>query len=214
MKDPFFEISELQKTKLLKLLETHIYNFNKNENVLQIVNNRNFIGIILEGYAKIININYMGEENLSQELFVNSVFGTNISEIDNTESQVIVIDEPTKVLIIDYDKITNMENTNHVYFNRFLLNIFDIINSRFKESNDRLYILTKKTIRDKLLAFFENEYRKDRNPNLYLPYTLKDLSDYLSVNRSAMFRELKSLKEENFIKIKGNRITLLYRPSL
>ncbi len=214
MKDPFFEISELQKTKLLKLLATHIYNFNKNENIIQVLNNTNFIGIILEGYAKIININYMGEENLSQELFPNSVFGTNISGIDNTECQIVVVDEPTKVLIIDYDKIINMENTNHVYFNRFLLNIFDIINSRFKESNDRLYILTKKTIRDRLLAFFETEYRKDRNLNLYLPYTLKDLSDYLSVNRSAMFRELRSLKDENFIKIKGNHITLLYRPSI
>jgi len=214
MKDPFFEISELQKTKLLKLLATHIYNFNKNENIIQVLNNTNFIGIILEGYAKIININYMGEENLSQELFPNSVFGTNISGIDNTECQIVVVDEPTKVLIIDYDKIINMENTNHVYFNRFLLNIFDIINSKFKETNDRLYILTKKTIRDRLLAFFETEYRKDRNLNLYLPYTLKDLSDYLSVNRSAMFRELRSLKDENFIKIKGNHITLLYRPSL
>ena len=214
MKDPFFEISELQKTKLLKLLATHIYNFNKNENIIQVLNNTNFIGIILEGYAKIININYMGEENLSQELFPNSVFGTNISGIDNTECQIVVVDEPTKVLIIDYDKIINMENTNHVYFNRFLLNIFDIINSRFKESNDRLYILTKKTIRDRLLAFFETEYRKDRNLNLYLPYTLKDLSDYLSVNRSAMFRELRSLKDGNFIKIKGNHITLLYRPSI
>jgi len=214
MKDPFFEISELQKTKLLKLLATHIYNFNKNENIIQVLNNTNFIGIILEGYAKIININYMGEENLSQELFPNSVFGTNISGIDNTECQIVVVDEPTKVLIIDYDKIINMENTNHVYFNRFLLNIFDIINSKFKETNDRLYILTKKTIRDRLLAFFETEYRKDRNLNLYLPYTLKDLSDYLSVNRSAMFRELRSLKDENFIKIKGNHITLLYRPSI
>jgi CRP-like cAMP-binding protein len=214
MKDPFIEISELQKTKLLKLLATHIYNFNKNENIIQVLNNTNFIGIILEGYAKIININYMGEENLSQELFPNSVFGTNISGIDNTECQIVVVDEPTKVLIIDYDKIINMENTNHVYFNRFLLNIFDIINSKFKETNDRLYILTKKTIRDRLLAFFETEYRKDRNLNLYLPYTLKDLSDYLSVNRSAMFRELRSLKDENFIKIKGNHITLLYRPSI
>ena len=30
MKAPFSNISELQKTKLFKLLRTHIYNFNKN----------------------------------------------------------------------------------------------------------------------------------------------------------------------------------------
>ena len=148
-----------------------------------------------------------------QELFPNTLFGTNMSGIDNNECQIIV-EEPSKVLAISYETILREENINHAYFNKFLLNIFEIVNSNYKNTNDRIYILTKKTIRDKLLAFFENEYRKNRSQTIYLPYTLKDLSDYISVNRSAMFRELKSLKEERFIKIDGNRITLLYRPSI
>ena len=41
--------------------------------------------------------------------------------------------------------------------------------------------------------------------------TLKDLADYMAVNRSAMFRELKNLKEEKFVAVKGKRITLLYK---
>lgn len=213
MKDPFQGISELQKTKILRLLRTHTYTFNKNEDILEVINNSNVYGILLEGYAKIININYSGEEILIQELFPNTLFGTNMSGIDNNECQIIV-EEPSKVLAISYETILREENINHAYFNKFLLNIFEIVNSNYKNTNDRIYILTKKTIRDKLLAFFENEYRKNRSQTIYLPYTLKDLSDYISVNRSAMFRELKSLKEERFIKIDGNRITLLYRPSI
>jgi len=213
MKDPFQGISELQKTKILKLLRTHTYTFNKNEDILEVINNSNVYGILLEGYAKIININYAGEEVLIQELFPNTLFGTNMSGIDNNECQ-IVVEEPSKVLAINYDTILREENINHVYFNKFLLNIFEIVNTNYKNTNDRIYILTKKTIRDKLLAFFENEFRKNRSQMIYLPYTLKDLSDYISVNRSAMFRELKSLKEERFIKIDGNKITLLYRPNI
>ncbi len=49
---------------------------------------------------------------------------------------------------------------------------------------------------NKLLAFFENEYKKSRSKYIYVPTNLKDLADYLSINRSAMFRELKYLKEE------------------
>ena len=42
-------------------------------------------------------------------------------------------------------------------------------------------------------------------------FSLKDLADYMGVNRSAMFRELKRLKEDHLIEVKGKRITLLYK---
>lgn len=211
MNNPFNDISELQKNKLFKLLETHIYNFNKNEEILSTSKSENIICILLEGYAQIVNISYNGEENLIEELTENSVFGTNISNISDNEYQIRAIKQ-SKILVIDYNKLINKKYINHSYYNIFITNLFDIVNSKCKENNNRIRILTKKTIRDKLLAFFENEYKKSRSKYIYVPTNLKDLADYLSINRSAMFRELKYLKEEKFIKIDGKRITLLYTP--
>ena len=45
----------------------------------------------------------------------------------------------------------------------------------------------------------------------YLPFTFRDLADYLAVNRSAMFRELKHMKDEKFIEVNDRKITLLYK---
>ena len=53
--------------------------------------------------------------------------------------------------------------------------------------------------------------RKSGSKYIYLPYNFSDLANYLSIDRSAMSRELGYLKEEGFISIKGKRITLLYR---
>ena len=100
---------------------------------------------------------------------------------------------------------------NHVYFNIFFRNLFYIINNKYKKSNERIRVLEKKQIREKLLEYFEIEYKKSYQKNIYLPLTLKELADYISVNRSAMFRELKTLKEEKIIQVKGNKITLLYK---
>ena len=213
MINPFDGLTSLQQAKLLKLLESHIYDFNEHEEILPKLKNTNIVCILIEGYAKIINTNYLGEETLIEELYENSVFGTNISNIDNVEYQIMAI-EPCKVLIIDYDKLINIKNLDFSYYNLFVFNLFKILNLKLKEINDRIQILTKKNIRDKLLAFFENEYRRSRSQNIYLPSNFKNLSDYLSINRSAMFRELKSLKDENFIKINGKRITLLYVPNI
>lgn len=213
MINPFEGISNLQKSKLLNKLESHIFKFNKNEEIIPTLKTKNIVCILLEGYAEIININYLGEEVLIEELYENSVFGTNISNIDGNECQIKALDNCV-VLIIDYNKLINDKNLKYSYYNTFIFNLLQIFSSKLREINDRVQILTKKSIRDKLLAFFENEYRKNRYHNIYLKSNFRDLADYLAVNRSAMFRELRNLKDENFIKVSGKRISLLYIPNI
>ena len=77
--------------------------------------------------------------------------------------------------------------------------------------NTRIELLTKRSIRDKLIGYFTLISSKNLNKSFTLPFSLTDLADYISVDRSAMMREMKSLKEEGFIEKNGNRITLLYK---
>ena len=48
------------------------------------------------------------------------------------------------------------------------------------------------------------------NKTITIPFSYTDLADYLSVDRSAMTRELSHLIEDGFIKKTGNKIMLLY----
>lgn len=210
MNNPFEDLTKSQITKLFDLLEVHIYKYSKGQEILPTIKNENIVGIIMEGSAQIINIEYNGNEIIIEDLIKHSVFGTRISST-NAENYEIIAKQDTEVLVIDYEKLINSKNLNHNYFNIFFRNLFDIISTRLKEKNERVRILEKKQIREKLLEYFEIEYKKNPLKNIYLPFTFRDLSDYLAVNRSAMFRELKHLKEEKFIEIKGKKITLLYK---
>ena len=208
MKGPFTDLSRLQRHKLFDLLGVHIYRFNKNDEVLPTIKNENIVGIVTEGCAQIFYMEYNGNELVLETLYENSVFGTSISGTNNDNIQ-IVAKEFTEIVVIDYNKLLNPSNLKHRYFNIFLTNLFDIINVKFKKTNERLRILEKKQIRDKLLDFFEGQYKKNHSKIIYLPYSLKDLADFLAVNRSAMFRELKRLKDDRVIDITDKRITLL-----
>lgn len=208
MKSPFANLSKVQIDKLYNLLGVHIYTFRKGEEVLPTIKNENIYAIILEGSAQIINSDYNGNEILMENLSKDSIFGSNISATNNDNVHIFA-KEYTKVLVIDYKELMNPENLKYKYFNEFFNNMFDIINSMYKETNERVKILEKKQIRDKLLEYFDIEYRKSRLNYFYLSFSFKELADYLAVNRSAMFRELKSLKDEHFIDVDGRRITLL-----
>ncbi len=211
MTAPFEGLTKSQINKLLDLLGVHVYKFNKNQEILPTIKNENIVGIILEGYAQILNIEYNGNEIVIDNLYKDSVFGTNIS-LTNSENYQIIAKQDTDVLVIDYDKLINPQNLNHNYFNIFFRNLFDIINIKMKEKNERIKVLEKKQIREKLLEYFEMEYKKGHlNNNIFLSFSFKDLADYLAINRSAMFRELKHLKEEKLIEVNNRKVTLLYK---
>ena len=210
MNSPFEDLTKFQKKKLFDLLEVHFYKFTKNQEILPTLKQENIIGIIMQGYAQIINIEYNGNEIIMEELTKNSIFGTNISLTNNDEHQILA-KEDTEVLVIDYNKIINPKNLRYSYFNIFFKNLFTIINNKFKETNERVKILEKKQIREKLLEYFEIQYKKNFSNSFSLPFTFRDLADYIAVNRSAMFRELKHLKDEKIIEIKNKKITLLYK---
>ena len=209
MRPPFEGLTKLQISKLLVLLGVHRYKYAKGEEIIPTIKNDNIIGIILDGFAQIMNIEYNGNEMVQENLGKHSVFGTTISAT-NSESCQIIAKEDTEVLIIDYAKLMRPENLTHNYFNIFLSNLFDIINTKFRETNERVKVLEKKQIHDKLLEFFEIEHKKTRSKNIYLNFAFKDLADYLAIDRSAMFRELKHLKDDKLIEIDGRKIKILY----
>ena len=104
MKKPFDNLTTAQINKLYTLLGVHIYNYNKNQEILPTIKSDNIIAIILEGSAQIKNIEFNGNEIILENLSKDDIFGTNISATD-TESYQIIANENTRVLVIDYDKL-------------------------------------------------------------------------------------------------------------
>lgn len=205
----FNQISENEKEKLLRLLETNILSFPKH--IIMLSNTKDkIIGIILKGRVQIIRTDYLGNRTIIEELEEGDIFGTILSSLDSDECEAITKEE-TQVLIIDYNSIIQCPYPHYKYFNQFIKNLLDITTSKIEEKNERIEILAKKTIRDKLLEYFDICAKKHGTRIIYLPFSYTTLADYIAVDRSAMSRELSYLKEEGFIETKGRKITLLYK---
>lgn len=205
----FNNIGQGNKVKLLKLLEANIFTYQENVYINNLVKDNNFIAIILSGDIDIIKINYDGQETIIDTLTKDEVFGNIITNI-NSENYEILTKSRTKLIIIDYDTIINYEETKYQYYNEFIKNLLLLYNEKIIANNERISILSEKTIRNRLLEYFRITSLKNNSKNIYVPSTYIKLADYLGVDRSAMARELKYLKEEGFIKIQNKKITLLY----
>ena len=205
----FKNIDSKNKYKLLHSFKADTHNFKENEDITQIVLERNIIGLIIKGSVNITRNNENGNDNLVGRIEENNIIGEIIYNI-NSEDYVIKTNEESEIITMNYNDLINYRGKNKFY-NMLIKNMFEIINLKSKEVNERIDILTRKGIRNKLLAYFEIMYKKNNSRNIYLPYTFTELADYIGVDRSAMTRELKSLKDEGFIMTTGKRITLLYK---
>ena len=206
MNNLFNNITNANKEKILKSLEGNTLHFKKNNTILSNIKQDNIIGIILEGYIQIVKTDYNGNRTIIEDLYDNDIFSSKMSNISNSEYSVTT-KEDTKLIIIYFNEILN-NDLQTSYYNQFLKNLLYIMSDKMTNINNRIEILSNKTIRNKLLAYFKLMSKKNNSRIIYLPYTFIDLADYLGVDRSAMSRELKNLIEEGLITITNKKIIL------
>ena len=74
--------------------------------------------------------------------------------------------------------------------------------------NDRIQILSKLTLRKKLVAFFTNASRKAGSRTFSVSMNRDDMADYVGTNRSALSRELAEMKREGILDYYRNSFQL------
>ncbi len=203
MNNLFENINNNDIEKLLKELEANTLTYKKDLTILSTVKNQNIIGFVVYGFIQIIKIDYNGNVTVVEDIKENSIFGSMFSNISNNEYQIITKEE-TKIIILDYDYI--ISKNNNLYYNIFIQNLLKITFNKISEKNDRIEILSQKTIRNKLLKYLEIQTKKTGSKSIY--YSSNNLASYIAVDRSAMWRELKNLEEDRIIEINNKVIKI------
>lgn len=206
MASVFENISTLEQKKLLKSLEATYRNYSKGDIIPTFINN-DILGIIISGYIEITKEDYKGNRTIVDELEENKIIGN--SFYINLNELTIRAKENTTILYIDYDRIINFTNIYNKTYTEFLKNLLLLTQRILTTRNEKIEILSKRSIRDKLLEYLHTMSKKYGSKIIYLPFSYTDLADYLSVDRSALSRELNNLKNEGFIETKGRKIILL-----
>lgn len=166
-----------------------------------------FLGIVDEGQIDILRTDSAGNSMLLFYGKENSVLGPYYTRGNRGEISIIA-KKKSKVTIVDYSLFSSVRKDDDLYalFNK---NLLDMIIRTDRSLNERTTVIMQKSIRTKLLEFFRQETRKTGTRSFNMPFTFTFLADWLSVDRSAMQRELKNLKDEGFVRIRGKTVTVL-----
>ena len=184
--------------------------FLKNEVITTYIQKRNQLCILLDGSADLVRYDLNGNRTIVEHFSKNALFGEVFYKITTNNELFVEAKSTCTVLFYIYDNIQNKCNRSCKFHNTLSEYLPELILNKITDLNTRIELLTQRTTRDKLLMYFSLISTRKLSKSFELPLSLTDLADYLNVDRSAMMRELKLLKEDKLVDKIGNRIILLY----
>lgn len=183
--------------------EDLIYDFSARER-------RDIVGIVERGKAAVIRIDEEGVATVLEELGTGGVFGKSLAFAASVEDSLeVVCRTACDVLFIDYSHIFKRCEKACTHHSILVQNMLRLVEEKAQALSQRVDVLSRRSIREKLLCYFRQLAEKEGGATFTLPFSLSTLADYIATDRSAMMRELKRLREEGIICSDGRRFTLI-----
>lgn len=204
------DISDLAQTIACNCVKVQKKSFSAGTVITTYMEKRKQICILLSGKAELIRYDYKGNKDIIERFNPNDIFGEVFHHVNTNNELFVLATKKCEVLLFLYDDIRVKCRQNCGFHTTLVSNLLELVLNNAILQNTRIEILSKRSIREKLLSYFNILSKKAYSKNIVLPFSLTNLADYLSVDRSAMMREIKNLIDEGFISKNKNKIKLLY----
>ena len=207
---PLFEgISPESRAAMKTCFDVREQRFRADEVIYDFAAHRDIIGILAEGSAVVERIDRQGGRTILEHLEAGGVFGEMLM-FENVagDSITVVAQRPCRVWFMAASQVTKRCENACAHHSRMVENMFHLVADKATALSERVEVLSRRSIRDKLLCYFSLLAARSGGSDFSLPFSLSALADYISADRSAMMRELKKMREEDLLSVHGRDVTL------
>lgn len=208
---PLFRgISDEQRREMRSCFGVVERSFRADDVIYDFADGRNMIGILQSGTAVVERIDEKGGRTILEHLGPGGVFGEMLM-FENVagDSIRVLCEKPGRVCFLRDDQLTRRCERACAHHSRLVENMFSLVAEKATGLSERVEVLSRRSIREKLLCYFSLQSARAGSREFTLPFSLSALADYISTDRSAMMRELKKLRTEGSLELSGRRVRLL-----
>lgn len=168
------------------------------------------IGIVVSGSVCISRTLVDGKRIVLENVVAPETFGTTyvFSGVKMNGAEISAIGESTVILLGTAHLINPCPRICDDHL-QYLKNLLAIICRRNYQLKQKLRIISKKTIREKLMAFLYVRSRRAQSMEFDIPYDRQALADFLCIDRSALSSEISKLREEGVLESRKNHFKIL-----
>lgn len=203
--DLFRGMSEEDIKHILSCLGSSKKTFRKNEYIFMEGETNPKVGIIISGNVQAIKETKAGGLILINQMKAGDIFGLSYvcAQTNYLPISIISIDK-SEVLFIDLNQLVQTCRNACQFHINMIKNALWILAQKNLFLDTKMFYLSHKTIRERLITFLEEEENKANSPEFIIDFNREQLADFLCVDRSSLSRELSHLKDEGILDYKKN----------
>ena len=207
---PLFQnITDDEQQRMLVCFGVREESYRSEELIYDFADRRNIVGLLISGSATVERVDIRGVRTILERLETGGVFGEMLM-FDNVagDSLTVVCEKSCRVWFIPADHLVHPCEKACAHHSQLIQNMFRLVAKKTTALSERVEVLSRRSIREKLLCYFAMQAGHCRANRFTIPFSLSSLADYISTDRSAMMRELKKMRDEGLVEVRGRQVAV------
>lgn len=168
------------------------------------------ITVLVEGELHIQRDDYWGNRSIIARVDVGEMFGeAYLAPEGGVMLNDVVATKDSTVLFFDVKRIVTTCSSACRFHTMVVQNLFFAISEKNRALVQKLGHMSKRSTREKLISYLSEQAEKGHSGSFTIPFNRQQLADYLSVDRSAMSKELCKMRDEGLLTFDKNSFQLL-----
>ena len=206
----FCGIADAELSAMLACLGARITRFDKGDFIIAEGEAARYVGVVLSGAVHIVRVDYFGNRSIIEGVGPSGLFGESFACAGISAIPIsAVAAEPARVMLIDCLKITCSCSNACEFHQRMIYNLLRVVAEKNLAFHQKIEITSKRTTRDKLLAYLLLQAKKAGRDSFEIPYNRQELADYLGVERSGLSVEIGKLRRQGVISADRKQFSFL-----
>ena len=211
VRSPLFEgIEPGDLRAMLGCIGFHVSRFGKGEIIALEEERIRHVGILLTGSVDMVKEDLWGNKTMLMRVRPPELFGESFACAAYDRSAVtFVVSEAAEILFLPFQRVMHTCNMTCVFHHRLIENMVRLIAQKNRELVQKVEVISKKTLREKILAYLSQQAQRFGSRYFEIPLGRVELADYLCADRSALTRELSSMRADGLIDYDKNLFRIL-----
>ena len=208
-KMPLFRDIPINKyDNVFRCLQAKLEEYKKGEVIVGLYDKMENAGIVLSGEVNMILYSKYGSEHNVRHFEQGSLFVEAFAyAFEENAALEVIASQKSKILFLDFSQLFAEKAKVCPYASQVTLNLLSEATRKIIFLIKKVEILAQKKIRDKIGIYFKMLQGNDSTINI--PLNRQEMADFLGVDRSALSRELCTMRDEGIIELNKNEIIIL-----
>lgn len=206
----FQKVSRENYGKMLRCFGARVVTVKKNSAVFHEGQSAKKVGIVLTGTVQTVQDDYFGNRSILSMAGPGQLFaeGFACAGVDALPVSMVATAD-SQVMLIDCSHIMTMCRNACPFHNQMIRNLLHSVAQSNLQLNQKIEILSKRTTREKVMAYLLSEAKIQGSNDFTIPYDRQELADYLGVERSAMSAVIGKLRDDGILKVNRRHFQLM-----